>query len=194
MEPNEYDIFSQLEHEMGRDLTQWRRDIIARFETCCLAAFEIEEAKADPLDLTDPVVRESIKKHTIDFLIAEWIDHKDSPRPGDLISVTGESYWHTLDGSSGEMTTFRLPIDYKIEGPLLHWDILPYIDEHGLEARVHSNAELAYRHTHPFGLHLILDNPTITNDVGTLLPIHPEQVYLPIHYERAELKVYSDPQ
>jgi hypothetical protein len=194
MEGNEYDIFSELEHEMGRDLTQWRRHIIACFERCCLAAFEIEEVKADPLDLTDPMVRESIKRHTIDFLISDWIDAKDSPRPGDFISVTGESYWHTIDDANREMTTFRLPMGYKIEGPLLHWDIFPYIDEAGLEEHVHRDSELAYRYTHPFGLHLILDHPTITNDVGTLLPIHPERVYLPIHYERAQLKVYSDPQ
>lgn len=189
---NEFDIFSRLEHEMGRDLTRWRRDIVASFERCCLAAMKMEEAKSDPLDLTDPAVRESIKRRTIDFLITEWLDHKDSPHPGDIISVTGESYWHTLDSSNGEMTTFRLPIDYKIEGPLMHWDILPYIDEAGLEGNVHRNSELTYRYTHDFGLHLILDHPTITNDVGTLLQIYPEQVYLPIHYERAQLKLYSD--
>jgi hypothetical protein len=191
MERNEHDIFSQLEHEMGRDLSQWRRHIVARFEKSCQAAYEIEEAKIDDaLNLTDPAVRASIKRHTIDFLIADWIEDKDSPRPGDFISVTGESYWHTMDTASGEMTPFRLPIGYKIEGPLLHWDILPYIDEAGLEARVHKDPELAYRHTHPFGLHLILDDPTITTDTGRLLQIYPDQIYLPIHYARTELKVY----
>ena len=192
MKENEYDIFSQLEHEMGRDLSQWRRHIVASFEKCCLAALEIEEAKAgDALDLTDPATRESIKRHTIDFLIADWIDTKDSPHPGDFISATGESYWHTMDSSNGEMTTFRLPIGYKIQGPLQHWDILPYIDEAGLEARVHKNPEQASQHTHPFGLHLILDDPTITTDAGRLLQIYPEQIYLPIHYARTELKVYA---
>lgn len=189
---NEFDIFSRLEHEMGCDLTRWRRDIVGSFEKCCLAAMKMEEAKAESLDLTNAVVRESIKTHTINFLIAAWLDHEDSPHPGDFISVTGESYWHTLDSSNGEMTTFRLPMEYKIEGPLLHWDILPYIDEAGLEEHVHRNAELAYRYTHPFGLHLILDHPTITNDVGTILPVSPEQVYLPIHYERTQLKRYSE--
>lgn len=177
---------------MGRDLTRWRREIIASFEKCCLAAMKTEEAKTGSLDLTDPIVRESIKKHTIDFLIAEWLDHKDSPHPGDFISVAGETYWHTLDSDENEMTTFRLPIGYKIEGPLLHWDILPYIDEAGLEENIHRSSELAYRYTHPFGLHLILDHPTITNDVGTLLPIYPEQIYLPLHYERASLKCYTE--
>jgi hypothetical protein len=194
MKENEYDIFSQLEHEMGRDLTQWRRHIVASFERCCLAAFETEEAKTDDaLDLTDPSVRESVKWHTVELLIAEWINIKDSPHPGDFISATGESYWHTMDTSSGELTTFRLPIGYKIEGSLQHWDILPYIDEAGLEERVHRDPELAYQHTHPFGLHLILDDPTITTDAGRLLPIHPDKIYLPIHYARTELKIYSEP-
>ena len=192
MEGNEYDIFSQLEREMGRDLTQWRRHIVARFEKCCLAAYEIEEAKSDPLDLTDPVVYESIKRHTIDFLIADWIEDKESPHPGDFISVTGESYWHLRDENNGEMTTRRLPIGYKIEGSLMHWDVLPYIDQVGLQLQAHRNPELAYQHTHHFGLHLILDNPTITTDTGRLLEIHPEQIYLPIHYEQATLKSYTD--
>jgi hypothetical protein len=190
MEGNEYDIFSELEREIGRDLSQWRRSIVASFEKCCLAAYEIEEAKTDPLNLTDPVVRESIKRHTIDFLIADWIDDKDSPHPGDFISVTGETYWHIRDEDSGEMTTRRLPIGYKIEGSLMHWDVLPYIDEAGLEMHVHHDPELAYRHTHHFGLHLILDHPTIISDAGTILPISPEQVYLPIHYSRTTLKSF----
>lgn len=193
MEGNEYDIFSELEHEIGRDLSQWRCSIIASFEKCCLAAYEIEEAKGDPLDLTDPVVRESIKRHTIDFLIAEWIANKDSPHPGDFISVTGGSYWHVRDEDSGEMTVRRLPIGYKIGGSLMHWDVLPYIDEAGLEGNVHHDPELAYRHTHHFGLHLILDHPTITSDAGNLLPIHREQIYLPIHYARTELRCYTNP-
>ena len=191
MRGNEYDIFSELEREMGRDLTQWRHDIIAVFEQCCLAALEIEEARSDPLDLTDPAVREAVKRHTTDFLVAGWLDLKDSPRPGDIIAATGETYWHTLDTGDGEMTTFRLPIGYKIEGPLMRWDILPYIDEAGLEARVHRNLELIGRHTHPFGLHLILDHPTITDERGGLLPIHAEQIYVPIHYERTALKAYT---
>ena len=193
MEGNEYDIFSQLEREIGRDLSQWRRKIIATFEEYCLAAYKIEESKAEPLDLTNPAARESIKRHIIDFLIAEWIDSKDSPHPGDFISVTGESYWHTLDSSNGGMETFRLPIGYKIQGPLLHWDVLPYIDEAGLAAGAHRDPELTYRHTHPFGLHLVLDNPTITNEEGNLMPIYPEHIYLPIHYARAELRRYANP-
>lgn len=193
MEGNEYDIFSELEREIGRDLSQWRRSIIASFEKCCLASYKIEEAKAEPLDLTDPAVRESIKSHTIDFLIAKWIDSKESPHPGDFISVTGESYWHTLDSDNGEMTTFRLPIGYKIQGSLLHPDVLPYIDEAGLAVGAHRDPELALRHTHPFGLHLVLSNPTITNEEGNLLPIYPEHVYLPIHYARAELRLYKNP-
>ncbi|MNH50331.1 hypothetical protein D3C73_19450 [compost metagenome] len=194
MEGNEYDIFSELEHEIGRDLSQWRRDIIASFERSCLAAYEIEEAKTDPLNLTDPAVRESVRKQIIDFLIAEWIDAKESPRPGDFISVAGESYWHTLDSSNGDLETFRLPIGYKIQGSLLHWDVLPYIDEAGLEAHAHRDPELVYKHTHPFGLHLILADPTITNEHGNLMPIYPEQVYLPMHYERATLRLYTNPE
>lgn len=193
MEENEYDIFSQLEHEIGRDLSQWRRGIIASFEKCCLAACKIEETKAGSLDLGDPSVRESIKRHTIDFLINDWIDSKESPHSGDFISVTGGSYWHTLDSSNGEMETFRLPIGYKIQGPLLHWDILPYIDEAGLGAGAHRDPALTYKHTHPFGLHLVLDNPTITNEEGNLMPIYPEYIYLPIHYARAELRLYKNP-
>lgn len=190
MEGNEYDIFFELEREIGRDLSQWRRSIVASFEKCCLAAYQIEEAKAEPLDLTDPAVRESIKKHIIDFLINDWIESKESPHPGDFISVTGGSYWHTLDNETGEMATFRLPIGYKIEGPLRHWDIKPYVDEAGLEVSAHRNPELALRHTHPFGLHLILDHPTIINDAGTILPISPKQAYLPIHYSRTTLKSF----
>lgn len=193
MESNEYDIFSELEHEIGRDLTQWRRHIVARFEKCCLAALEMEEAKInDAFDLTDPAVSEPIKNHIIDFLIAEWLDAKDSPRPGDFISVTGESYWYAPEEKGGEMRPFRLPIGYKIEGALQHWDVLPYIDEAGLETRVHRTPDLTYRHTHPFGLHLILDHPTITTDAGSLLPNRLEQIYLPIHYRRATLRTHSD--
>lgn len=190
MEGNEYDIFFELEREIGRDLSQWRRSIIASFEKCCLAAYQIEESRGEPLDLTDPAVRESIKKHIIDFLINDWIESKESPHPGDFISATGGSYWHTSDNETGEMTIFRLPIGYKIEGPLRHWDIKPYIDESGLEVGAHRNPELASRHTHPFGLHLILDHPTIISDAGTILPISPEQVYLPIHYSRTTLKSF----
>lgn len=190
MEGNEYDIFFELEREIGRDLSQWRRSIVTSFEKCCLAAYQIEESKAGPLNLTDPAVRESIKKHIIDFLINDWIDSKESPHPGDFISATGGSYWHTSDNETGEMTIFRLPIGYKIEGPLRHWDIKPYIDEAGLEVGAHRNPELASKHTHPFGLHLILDHPTIISDAGTILPISPEQVYLPIHYSRTTLKSF----
>lgn len=193
MEQNERDIFSRLEHEIGRDLSQWRRDIVASFEKCCLIAFEIEESKppGSPLDINDPTVYQAIRNRVINLLAGVWIDDKNSPRPGDPIAVTGESYWLTLDSEAGEMTNFRLPIGYKIEGPLLHWDIKPYIDEAGLQERVHRNLELAYKHTHPFGLHLILDHPTICDEQGDILPIQPDQVYLPLHYARAQLKLYA---
>lgn len=192
MKGNEFDIFSELEHEIGRDLTQWRRRIVASFEKCCRAAMEIEEARVDPVDISDAAVYDSIKRHTIDFLIADWIEDKDSPHPTDVISVSGESLWYAEDDTTEGMKPFRLPAGYKIEGSLQHFDVMPYIDQAGLEARVHRDPELAYRHTHPFGLHLILNHPTITNDVGTVLPIRPEYIYLPIHYEQAKLRAYSD--
>ena len=195
MGENEYDIFSRLDREIGHDLATWRHDILARFEACCRAAFEIEEAKTnEPLNLTDPTVYQAIKSHVIDFLITDWIDHEASPRPGDLISATGKSYWYTQDGNDGVLTALRLPAGHKVQGTLTHWDILPYIDEEGLEADAHKHPELIYKFFRPFGVHFILDNPTLTNEAGTLLPIHPERVYLPIHYEQSELRVYGSPQ
>ena len=192
MEGNEYDIFSELEHEMGRDLSQWRRDIVSSFEKCCRIAHDIEESRAgDAFDTTDPTIYGAIKRHTIDFHIADWLDRKESPHPGDIIAVTGESYWYTLDEANNTMTPFRLPIGYKIEGPLVHWDIQPYIDEAGLALGAYLDEKLASQHTHPFGLHLILDHPTFTSDAGSLLEIDADQVYVPMHYERADLKLFS---
>lgn len=194
MEGNEYDIFSELEHEMGRDLTQWRRRIVASFEKSCLAAMEIEEANADAVDTSNPAVYQSIKNHTISFLTPDWIEDKDSPRPGDHIEATGESYCYANYTSDGKTMPFRLPIGYRLHGTLRYLDVSPYINEAGLELRVHTDPELAYRYTHPFGLHLVLALPTITTDAGRLLPRRPEQIYLPLHYARTGLKVYPDPQ
>lgn len=192
MEGKEYDIFSELEHELGRDLSQWRRHIVASFEKCCQAAIEMERAKSDPLNLDDPVVYATIKHRTISFLIADWIEDKESPRPRDLISVTGSSYWYTLDETTGNMSPFRLPIGYKMEGPLIRWDVAPYIDEAGLDLDAHLNDELTYRHTRSFGVHLILEHPIITSDAGTLLQVDTDRAYVPIHYARTGLKLYSN--
>lgn len=192
MEGNEYDIFSHLEQEMGRDLSEWRSRIVTRFEQCRRAALEIEIAKAGAaLDLNNSTVIDRVKNRILEFIIAEWIDEKESPGPGDLIAVTGESYWRMHDEESEQLVIRRLPIGHKIEGALLHLDILPYIDEAGLVVLAHSDPELEAQHTHHFGLHLVLHDPTIVNEVGTLLPIHPEQVYVPIHYERAKLRAYA---
>lgn len=191
MERNEQDIFFDLEHEMGRDLTQWRRDITASFERCCRIAIEMEELRADDaLEPADTATQESIKRHTIDFLIADWIDHKDSPHPRDFISVTGETYWYADDEETGEPVPYRLPMGHKLEGTLMRFEIRPYITEAGLEKRVHRNASKVYQYTHPYGLHLILEHATVVNDAGNVLPIYPDTVYLPIHYERAALRVY----
>ena len=58
MEGNEFDIFSRLEHEIGRDLSSWRRDILGKYEVCYRVALEIEESKInEPLNTTDPTVR-----------------------------------------------------------------------------------------------------------------------------------------
>lgn len=177
---------------MGRDLSFWRRDIISRFEVCCRVAFEIEEAKTDePLDLTDPTVAQAIRRHVIDFLLADWMSLDDSPNESDFISATGESFWHTLDDTNGDLKTFKLETGHKIEGTLAHWNILPYIDEAGLDDDAHRHPELITKHLRHFGLHLVLDHPLLTDEQGAPVPIIPERIYLPIHYERAQLKRYS---
>lgn len=192
MKEDEHDIFSQLDHEIGRDLSDWRRDIIASFEKCCLVAYDIEEAKTDePLNLTDPTVRQAIRSHVIDFLAADWVDSEASPHQGDFISVTGESYWHT-QGSENDVPTLRkLPSGYKLQGVMAYWDIQPYIDQEGLEVDAHTSPQLIFQHLRPFGIQLVLDNPSVMNGAGVLLPVHHERAYIPLHYEQARLKVYS---
>lgn len=69
---------------------------------------------------------------------------------------------------------------------------MPYIDEAGLEFGAHRKLELLHKYFRPFGIHLILDNPTITDEHGGLMSIYPERVYLPIHYERAKLELYGN--
>lgn len=191
MNSSERDIFSRLEHEMSRDLTQWRRDITASFESYCQIAIEMEEVRAgDAPNIGDTTVVNTIKRHTIDFLIADWTEHPDSPHRGDYVSATGESYWYAFDEENDRLRPYRLPMGYKIEGPFVDWRIEPYITEAGLEKRVRRNTKEEHQYTHPFGLHLILQHPAVISDAGIVLPIHPERIYLPLHYERTTLRVY----
>jgi hypothetical protein len=194
MEGSEYDIFSRLEREMSRDLSQWRHDILSRFDVYCRIAFEAEEAKTDePLNLIDPAVSQAIKSHLTDYLVAEWNSIDAAPKPNDFLSITGESFWHTYDSSDEGLMTYKLPKGHKIQGTLTRWDILPYIDEAGLELGAHRKLELIHKYFRPFGIHLMLDNPTITDEHGDLMSIYPERVYLPIPYERAKLELFGNP-
>lgn len=119
MEGSESDIFSRLEREMSRDLSQWRHNILGRFDICCRIAFETEEAKTDePLNLIDPVVSQAIKSHLTDYLIAEWNSIDTAPKPNDYLSVTGESFWHTYDSSDEGLMIYKLPKGHKIQGTL----------------------------------------------------------------------------
>lgn len=193
MEGNEFDIFSRLEHEIGRDLSIWRHAILERYEVCYRVALEIEESKTnEPLDLNDPTASQAIRSRILDFLVSEWSDLEASPQPGDFISVTGESFWHAFD-DDGELMTFKLLAGHKVQGTLAFWDILPYIDEAGLGFDAHRSPELIAKYLRPFGVHLVLDSPTITDEHGAPIPISPERVYLPIHYEQAELSLYKNP-
>lgn len=191
MKEDEYDIFSKLDNEIGRDLSGWRSDIIACFEKCCTVAYDIEEVRTGaPLNLTDPSVRQAVRSHIIDFLTADWTDLEASPHPGDFISVTGESYWHTQGSDNDVPVLHKLPAGHKLQGTVAHWDIRPYVDQEGLELDVHTNPELISGHIGLFGVHLILDNPTLTDDAGALLPVRYSQAYVPIHYKQAKLKTY----
>lgn len=191
MEPHEHDIFSRLEREISHDLSQWRRSIVASFETCCLTAYDIEESKSnEPLNLTDPSIRQAIRSRTIDFLMTDWMEFDDTPRKGDFVSLSGESFWHTLDDTNGDLKVFKLPANHKIHGNMMSWDILPYLDEAGLDEDAHKHPDLTSRYVRPFGIHLVLDSPTITDQQGVPAFIAPDRIYLPIHYERANLKLY----
>jgi hypothetical protein len=192
MKEDKYDIFSQLDREIGRDLSGWRRDIIANFEKCLLAAYEIEEGKTDePLNLTDPTVRQAIRSHAIDLFKDDWMESEASPQKGDFISVTGESYWHTQGNENDVPTLRKLPAEYKLQGAVAYWDIQPYVDQEGLELDAHTNPQLIFRYLRPFGVQLVIDHPTLTNEAGTSLPVHHERAYLPIHYEQTELRTYG---
>ena len=79
-----------------------------------------------------------------------------------------------------------------MEGPLIRWDVAPYLDEAGLDLGAHLNDELTCKHTRSFGVHLILEHPIITSDAGTLLQVDTDQAYVPIHYARSGLKLYSN--
>ena len=191
MEHNGYDIFAELDHEMGRDLSQWRREAVASFEGCFSVACDIEQSRSRTrLDFNNPAVREMLKNRTINLLLAELRDMDGSPKPGDLISVTGETYWHIQEEGDDGPRIRKLPAGHKIQGDLMHYDIGPYIDEQGLDIDVHLYPERLTTQLKMFGLQLVLTDLSHHDEFGEELRMTAKQIYLPIHYQRAELRLY----
>ena len=192
MDSSEHELFSRLEHELGRDLSAWRRDIVHRFESCFVAAYDIEAStRGGVLDVNDLTVRQAIRSRLIDLLAADWLRLADSPSHGDFISVTGETFWHTPSLDDAPLVS-KLPAGHKIQGEMAHWDIAPYVDEAGLEGDTYRQPEHIFSHLRLFGVHLVLDHPTFTNELGIPLPLKSDRITVPIHYERARLIRYPN--
>lgn len=191
MTASEHDMFSRYEREIGRDLSAWRHDIIGRFERHCVEVLDAEEARLGELDLDDPTVVGHIRSQVSEYIGARWDDIEGAPHEGDILSVTGECFWYALNTDRGALDVHMLAAGYTLQGKLAGRSVLPYVNQFGLVAGAERNRRIMQRYLNPFGLHLVLDAPTFRNHYGAQLAVSPERVFLPIHYDKAVLKLYT---
>lgn len=185
-------MFSRLERDMVHDLSAWRHEVIDLFYSSYETALQIELERSNGKSLlSDPASIQAIKFNLMSFIAQEWDDLEDVPQPGEYMQIGGPVWWYDANDTGDSPTPHLLLDERHIYGNYVDWKILPYIDDKPPHPQQESYPVLNAQ-TYPFGIHLVIEDPTFTDKNNNVIEIYRDEICVPVHYDRARFVVYGN--
>lgn len=185
-------MFNRLERDMVHDLSAWRREVIDLFNTMHEAALRFQQAKSGSmLPLASPANVTEMRINLTGYIAEEWDELQDVPLPGEFMQISGPVRWYDAADQEDVPTPHLLLDDRHIYGNYVDWKILPNFDAMlpptPQEGQIKPGTDIPF-----FGLHLVIEDPTFTDANNNLIRIYADEIYVPIHYERARFVIYGN--
>lgn len=190
MDFSEEQLFAQFEREVSTDLGLWRKTLMDFYQEVLLGIYRAApEATGKELDVTDSEDVRTIGGVLREVMLNNWQLIDNAPTQGDLVSVTGKTIVQIFDRETKSFDTEMLFEDGVVHGVVEGIDVQPYVDEVFLLSSVEEIEQLDLaQYVRPFGLHLVLQNATISGEAESDLT--GSRLYIPLQYSGSKLSAY----
>ena len=192
-EPREGDVFSRLERDMVHDLSAWRHEVVELFNTTYEAALEVQQSKSSGRSpLVNPASVQEMHLNVTYGLAEEWDELEDAPQPGEYMQIGGPVSWYDARGDEKVSPTMHLLLEGRhIYGNYVDWKILPNYEEM-VRLSLEGSQSAPPSQARAFGLYLVIEDPTFTDQANNVLQIYKDEIYVPVHYERSRFVIYGN--
>lgn len=192
MDFSEEQLFAQFEREVSTDLGLWRKTLMDFYQEVLLGIYRTApEATGKELDVTNSEDVRTIGGVLREVMLNNWQLIDDAPTQGDLVSVAGKTIFQIFDRETKSFDTEMIFEDGVVHGVVEGIDVQPYVDEVFLLSSPEEMDKLDLaRFVRPFGLHLVLQNATITGREDS--DFIGSRLYIPLQYSGPKLSAYAN--
>lgn len=190
MDFSEEQLFAQFEREVSTDLGLWRKTLMDFYQEVLLGIYRAApEATGKELDVTDSEDVRTIGGVLREVMLNNWQLIDNAPTQGDLVSVAGKTIFQIFDRETKSFDTEMIFEDGVVHGVVEGIDVQPYVDEVFLLSSAEEIEQLDLaQYVRPFGLHLVLQNATITGREDS--DFIGSRLYIPLQYSGPKLSAY----
>lgn len=190
MDFSEEQLFAQFEREVSTDLGLWRKTLMDFYQEVLLGIYRTApEATGKELDVTNSEDVRTIGGVLREVMLNNWQLIDDAPTQGDLVSVAGKTIFQIFDRETKSFDTEMIFEDGVVHGVVEGIDVQPYVDEVFLLSSAEEIEQLDLaQYVRPFGLHLVLQNATITGREDS--DFIGSRLYIPLQYSGPKLSAY----